>query len=349
MKKILISTTRIRHYRLPVFNALGARDDLFLTVQHSGPPVGDAAKNFEEIVTRQRHLGSLKWQDKSLARMGDCDVVIATFDLHLLHNMVMPLAKISDVPIIFWGHGFGKQQWSKGIRAWFAKRADALLLYDEHFIDSFVKRGVAQEKIFVAPNTMAIEEPMYNRDQSRRNFLFVGRLRKAKRVDILFREFAKIQDQIPSQVGIAVVGSGDEEEHLRDLAKQLSIAKRVTFHGRVVNEDALRPIFETALAYITPGPIGLGVLHSFAYGVPVVTERHAHHGPEAQNIEDDKNSLFFAAENRPLADILIHLGQNPEESHRLGQAAHQHYTKRRRLKHMVQGFIDAIDFVSGNS
>ena len=37
------------------------------------------------------------------------------------------------------------------------------------------------------------------------------------------------------------------------------------------DEGDLDLIVENAIAYVSRGPVGLGVLHSFAYGVPVVT------------------------------------------------------------------------------
>jgi glycosyltransferase involved in cell wall biosynthesis len=63
-----------------------------------------------------------------------------------------------------------------------------------------------------------------------RDLLFVGRLVTAKGVDTLLRAFQIVLRERP-QSNLAIVGSGPEEQSLKDLAKSLLIDRSVSFLG----------------------------------------------------------------------------------------------------------------------
>jgi len=85
---------------------------------------------------------------------------------------------------------------------------------------------------------------------------------------------------MPTNTTIHIIGEGEENEYLKDLSVKLNISNRVIFYGKITNEITLKGLFRQAYAYISPGPVGLGVLHSFAYGVPVL---HKKRGNMVQN------------------------------------------------------------------
>lgn len=66
--------------------------------------------------------------------------------------------------------------------------------------------------------------------------LFVGRLEPMKGVDTLLRAFAKIVRGQPSHVHLRIVGSGSEEQSLKNLAAELEIDHRVTFAGHIAGK-----------------------------------------------------------------------------------------------------------------
>ena len=87
--------------------------------------------------------------------------------------------------------------------------------------------------------------------------------------------------------------------------------------------------------------MGLGVLHSLAYGIPVVTKKGNHHAPEFDNL-DDSNSILYERDEE-LADILLKLIKNEKLSYKLGFNGYNLYSKERTINKMINGFIEAIE------
>jgi glycosyltransferase involved in cell wall biosynthesis len=126
--------------------------------------------------------------------------------------------------------------------------------------------------------------------------LFCGRLRAKPSTDlaVLLRAVAALPRGVNEPV-LAVIGSGEQEPELRALAAELGIAERVKWLGAIYAEEQLAPWFLTAKLFVYPGAIGLSILQSFAYGLPVVT--HADilsHGPEIAALVDGYNGKLFA-------------------------------------------------------
>jgi len=71
----------------------------------------------------------------------------------------------------------------------------------------------------------------YNFEDSKINLINVAIMRQAKRHNLLLEVLSKL----PLNYNLVLVGSGDEEEHLKRLAKSLNIEERVTFEGHRSN------------------------------------------------------------------------------------------------------------------
>ena len=115
----------------------------------------------------------------------------------------------------------------------------------------------------------------------------------------------------------------------------------MTFHGDVRDDEALAALFAKAYACAVPGYVGLIVLHSFAYGVPVVTPRTEPHRPEFQNLEDGRNGLICGRHD--FAEALVQACTQPERTAALGRNAYAFYSNKRTLDMMLYGFRKAIE------
>jgi glycosyltransferase involved in cell wall biosynthesis len=147
---------------------------------------------------------------------------------------------------------------------------------------------------------------------------------------------------------LSIVGAGFEEERVQALAASLGIASRVQFHGEVRGDADLLPLFQESIAYMTPGCVGLGLLHGFAYGVPTVTTMNpseGRHGQEFVNLKHAVNALVLESEAL-LKDAIVTLCNEPVWARRLGVEAYRTYRETRRLDQMVAGFCAAIEYVT---
>jgi 1,2-diacylglycerol 3-alpha-glucosyltransferase len=74
----------------------------------------------------------------------------------------------------------------------------------------------------------------YGIDPNRTVFLFVGRVDKEKRVDVLLRALHRLQRD---DIQLVVAGRGAASDELQALSKSLSLGDRVRFTGFIPNED----------------------------------------------------------------------------------------------------------------
>ena len=339
--RVLIVQGYIPHYRISLFDRLAQQEHLEVSVLHSGNPTSSPDLAYNEIVVDEHALGPLRYQDKLVALSKSFDVVVAMFDVRFLSTMQLLLMS-KQTRVVLWGIGLGRRKWVNKLRIPILHKAQGLLVYDDRAIKHFVERGVAHNQIFVAPNTMHIDIDV-DWEMPRNHFLFVGQFKARKRVQDLIEAFYCARAQLPESANVVIVGSGSQRTELEALVDRLGIRDRVSFLGKITSGEALAPLFAQAIAYVSPGHVGLGVLQSFAHGVPVVTTQDTFHGPEANNIVDGENSLYYDGSIHMLADTLIDLANHPEKALMLGKNAYTHYRQHRTIDNMVDGFLQAID------
>jgi glycosyltransferase involved in cell wall biosynthesis len=340
MKKILIIQNEIMHYRKPVYNELAKYYDI--TVLHSGKPSLESMDKYKEIITKVSKVGSFYFQSGVMteARSEKYNVVIAMFDVRWIANILaMQFNKKSR--FLYWGHRYGNNNIINHIRNFLMKKSDGVILYSDTEVDTILKSGINKNKLFVAENTIEVPNHEDGTNKEKSSLLFVGRAQKRKKVDKLLKAFAKIKDKLPQNTTVDIIGSGEENDYLQSLAKELKIDNQVVFHGAITDNEKLKSFFHKAFAYVSPGPVGLGVLHSLAYGVPVITYKNEYHGPEFDNLKNKINSIIVNDfEELKQALILI---VNEKEYMRLGKNAYELYSQKRTIQYMIKGFIEAIE------
>jgi glycosyltransferase involved in cell wall biosynthesis len=100
--------------------------------------------------------------------------------------------------------------------------------------------------------------------------LFVGRVTGEKQIDVLLRAAKLLPAELDAKVEI--VGGGDQLKNLQHLAVELGIADRVTFTGRVTDEE-LRDAYHRATVLAMPSIAELQsivTMEAMASALPVV-------------------------------------------------------------------------------
>ena len=341
MKSVLILQNEIMEYRKPVYNGLA--EDYEVVVLHSGRPSVKKGDRYREFVTPQVPLWRFHIQPRSpLGKMiENFDAVIAMFDI-AWPAYLAPLFWRKRPKYILWGHRYSSNRTACAVRDQLMKRADRLLMYGGEEVERMIERGVDPTKIAIAWNTIQVPNHHDHSNADKTSLLFVGRLQERKRIDLTIEKFARLQGRIDDEVTLEIVGGGEIENDLRQVAEALQIAHKVNFHGRIDDPEALADIFSHAYAYVSPGPVGLGVLHSLAYGVPVITLRDARHGPEFHNLVHEHNALICEDETA-VEEAMRRICSDAVLGKRLGNNAYQHYLRERSLSRMLDGFRKAIE------
>lgn len=147
--------------------------------------------------------------------------------------------------------------------------------------------------------------------------LSVARLDKAKRVDLLLEAMAIAGGTFRA----VIAGDGPEASRLKALAGKLGLAERVSFVGRVPDEELVRLYNRARAVYY--GPIdedfGLVTVEAFTAGKPVLTI--ADSGGVLELVEEGVSGIIAPApEAAAVAPGLTRLMADEELARRLGQA-----------------------------
>jgi glycosyltransferase involved in cell wall biosynthesis len=123
-----------------------------------------------------------------------------------------------------------------------------------------------------------IDSPELNGNQRRRTdgslrLLYLGRLHPIKGIENLLKAMAMMGDGVT--LSVCGEGEADYQAHLKSLAAELGLNKRVTFHGRVDGEAKEQQFAEADLCVVpslTENFCNV-VAESLARGVPVVASK----------------------------------------------------------------------------
>ncbi|MGN7188368.1 glycosyltransferase family 4 protein [Microbacterium enclense] len=143
-------------------------------------------------------------------------------------------------------------------------QADRIVVYSEVARQSFLERGVPDEKLWVSPLPVRGMSPAHQ-SSSRRNphqLLYVGRLDAYKGIDVA----VAVIEALGSPWKLVVAGPGGQDE--RDW---LTARPHVEYRG-VLDQTELRTLYDTSAALLSPSveSFGLAVLEATRAGIPVL-------------------------------------------------------------------------------
>ncbi|QMU96598.1 glycosyltransferase family 4 protein [Microbacterium esteraromaticum] len=156
--------------------------------------------------------------------------------------------------------------------------------------------------------------------REKNRILFVGRLTGEKQVDVVLRAVQKLDPALDVHFDIA--GGGDQRKALEALAAQLGIAERVTFHGRVTDEQ-LRELYSRSSVFAIASIAELQsivTMEAMASALPIVG---ANAVALPHLVHDGENGhLFEPGDVDDLADKLTQvLTASPAEYERMQRAS----------------------------
>lgn len=354
-------------YRLPIFRELSSRPEIDLQLFYASD---EPVKNVEPVGIRATQISSqvickrprLLWRQTHFDVIDPSrfDVVIAGWNTRYLSLVPALLyAKYKKIPFILWGHGYSKQETfaRRFFRDWVGNLAAALMFYGHSGRKRFVERHGNEGRTFVALNTLdqseiqnarkkILSEPGFLDQFKRENdltqgpvLLFVSRLVHDNRTDLLL---AAAKDLIPSfpKLRIVIIGAGEMEQKLRALAQELGVDKHTIFTGAIFEEEKIAPWFLSSSLFVYPSNVGLSLLHSMGYSLPVITtDNTSTWAPEVDALKPWLNGMTFRHNNaQDLAAVIKYLLSNPERLQMMRESAFRTAT----VEHTLQGMVDAI-------
>jgi len=348
--KLLRLTNCIKEYNIPAYNMLSQYYDL--TIAHYGNKVDDKKVRFNQIILSPKKIFTFIYFEENIYELSKkYDAVLALGDLHVFPYMMLGFRKKRKFSLTFWGIGlsasykkkFDEDRKLDWIRFRIMNKADSLVFYSDYPIKRYMENHVTREKLFVAPNTVSINERI-EIPLDKKYFLFIGTLYKEKMIYELLNAYLITYNKNNGIAPLVIVGDGEEKSSIEKWIKDNKLAEKILLKGAIYEQNALRNVFMYAISCISPGQAGLSVLSSMAYGVPFITTYDAITGGELFNIQNEYNGLMYDGKTESLAGILELLGTDNKKVQKMSHNAQNYYFKYRTMDMMVNGLKDSIEF-----
>ena len=153
---------------------------------------------------------------------------------------------------------------------------------------------------------------------------------------------------------LVVIGDGSERERWQQLSCELGVADKIKWLGATRDQDIMAPWFLSATVFVYPGSIGLSILHSMSYGLPVITHGNKEtQMPEFEVMEDGVTGLLFKENSvQDLAGKIAWAVNHPDQIARMRNASKKKAWEDYTMEQMINNYSNAIeachDLVLGN-
>ncbi|MCK5171737.1 MAG: glycosyltransferase family 4 protein [Bacteroidales bacterium] len=316
MEKVILLEPVLAHYRKDVFESFLKSKDF----------------NFEIVAGRSyQGINSLKGNEKSLFSHASFKLFNHTFyflkgaikfiyskkpsiiictgvDFHLIHTLIIYLIHriLFRKKFYWWSHATTGNQGRVGylMRKLIYKTSSGILSYNREGRDNLLLMGINDKKIKVVNNSLNKEDYGYlnhdifknNNDNDKFTILYSGRITKAKKVDLLIKALGLIKEKNLFDFKCYIIGDGNLEQCIK-LAKEFCIDDKIDFVGAKYGKEA-RSYFLDSDLFVYPGGIGLSILHSMSFGVPVITTNNTDlHFPEFELLQQGYNGELYVDES----------------------------------------------------
>ena len=236
--------------------------------------------------------------------------------------------------------GYDEEKGCDKIRKFFYSKADALAFYTEYPIKKYSAMGIPEEKMFEAPNTVAVS-PIKDR-VNKNSIIFMGTLYKEKGIQLLLDAYKNLKNEY-SLPTLNIVGGGPDFNDIKQWIESNNMQDLIQLKGAIYNIDEKAKYFAEALACISPKQAGLTVLESMGYGVPFITTKDAITGGELFNVHNNIDGIIMNDENE-LESIIKDISLNQEKYISMGLLAQKFYNENRTPQHMADGLWYAIQY-----
>ena len=211
--------------------------------------------------------------------------------------------------------------------------ANHVFVQSEQMKRDLASEGISIEKMTPIPSSVNLESIPYKNAKNTNSIyqkgkvrwiIYLGTLKRVRRLEIIIRSFAKVMS-IKSDVNLIVMGKGDEEadlEFLKNEAKSLGISGSVHFTGHIDMSDAweyvrqadvcLSPYYPTRILQST-SPTKL--VEYMAMGKAVVANDHPE---QSLVIEESQCGICVPWDENLFAQAIVEILDSPEMAAKMG-------------------------------
>lgn len=245
-------------------------------------------------------------------------------------------------PVIGWGLGTGS---TGGILLrHHLSLFDALITYSSAGKESYIRAGFPGKQIFTACNAAVSrpDRPMPERPAAcydgKPIVLYVGRLQKRKRLELLMKACAAQPENLRPRLWI--IGDGPIRAELECAASELY--PETEFFGALYGED-LTSHFDRADLFCLPGTGGLALQQAMASALPLIAAEAD--GTQADLVRPGNGIQINPGDLTELSDAITAMLSDPVKLRKMGSESFRIVSEEINLEAMAAVFAEAVDFV----
>jgi glycosyltransferase involved in cell wall biosynthesis len=349
MKKILLISNKVFHYRLKVYNHFYQKFkesdfELILLANEIQEKTGivtefDIHIESFNLIKYLRIIKSLK-----------PDYVIIF--LHLKNLIMIPIItylRMRKIPVVYWNHGVNQLDpnnlFKNSIYYLIHSLADRILLYSPN--EKKYIRPKNQNKIYIANNTIVFDENLYPVNankidlkkkldvESNFNILFVGRDRIYKKLEIIIDLVKSIDNR---DIGLLIVGPlSDKQKTFRKIGN----CDNIKYLGEIYDKNKLSEIYSVSDIFCIPGTNGLGLNEAMFWGLPCLT-LNVRHSPEIWYLKNGENGYILNTISE-LRKTIIKLYDDEALLRKLSSRSREIILSQGHINNMYRGFKEVIE------
>jgi glycosyltransferase involved in cell wall biosynthesis len=283
--------------------------------------------------------------------LSEFDIIVINGNMRILNYMLLYfLALIIGKPIVWWGHlnsagGYGI---GSRLRIYLMNFANSILLYT----DDEVRRYPYKRTVYALNNGLSQKDIKHalKKYPPKINFsgpiklAFIGRLNQKSGIKFLLQSVSLLNIKYT----LDVIGDGPLKGTMENYVISNNLSKNITFHGEVNNEIDIARILSNKSLSIYPGSVGLSLIHSFNYYVPMIIHDNIQmHMPEATALKNGVNGFLFEYnDKRSLSNKIEEFYKmSVGEQKKIASNANKTVKETFNVENMVLRFITCIESI----
>lgn len=221
-----------------------------------------------------------------------------------------------------WTHGWYGKETGKDARMklWVYRHVTGTFVYGDRAKRLLIEQGIPEEKLFAIHNSLdydtqkslrkSIQPSTIYKDHfknDRPTIIFIGRLTKVKKLDMVVDALASLRDN-GELYNLIFVGDGVEADNLKTKVIELDLSDQVWFYGACYDEKTNAELIYNADLCVSPGNVGLTAMHSLVFGCPVITHNcFEWQMPEYEAIQVSETGDFFKMDD--VVDLTVSISR----------------------------------------
>ncbi len=173
--------------------------------------------------------------------------------------------------------------------------------------DSKIAYEACGANVKMVDNSIILPEESQERENIHTplSLLFVGRLSKVKRIDVIIKAIKKCDIDCL----FTIVGDGEENDELHKLTTVLNVQEKVNFIGKVKPEDVKKYMINNDILIMNSTLEGkpMTIIEALSYGMPVITTPV---GGIPSLVRDDENAIFTNGTDEEIVYAIKKINEN---------------------------------------